>query len=500
MRTARSGSFWRKLLAFLGPGYLVAVGYMDPGNWATSLAGGSKFGYALLAVALLSNVMAIILQSLCTRLGVGAGRDLAQACRDSFPRYVALPLWLSAEIAITATDLAEVIGTAIGLNLLFHIPLEIGVIITAADVFLILALQAFGFRWIEAFVVAMLGVIAACFAVQIALADPDWGAVLRGLAPSRDLLANREMLYLALGILGATVMPHNLYLHSGLVQTRGYGDTPEEKREAISLATIDSTLALCFAFVINASILILAAATFNRAGKTDIAELDQAHSFLSPLLGSTLAPTLFAIALLCCGLNSTITATLSGQIVMEGFLNWRIAPWMRRMVTRLIAILPRRDRDDLVRREGDRAIVDPEPGRAQPAIAVCRGAARDVHREPRQDGPLPGAALAHRACRRYGGADHRAEHEAGVGFCERLAWTECCAVKFGDCRGYHGLGNHDRRVGRGCVYGLARPDRLCGTHTRGKRERSSTGRCCEMAQERRRAGQRAALAPTMNVI
>jgi manganese transport protein len=203
VRTARSGSFWRKLLAFLGPGYLVAVGYMDPGNWATSLAGGSKFGYALLAVALLSNVMAIILQSLCTRLGVGAGRDLAQACRDSFPRYVALPLWLSAEIAITATDLAEVIGTAIGLNLLFHIPLEIGVIITAADVFLILALQAFGFRWIEAFVVAMLGVIAACFAVQIALADPDWGAVLRGLAPSRDLLANREMLYLALGILGA---------------------------------------------------------------------------------------------------------------------------------------------------------------------------------------------------------------------------------------------------------------------------------------------------------
>jgi manganese transport protein len=340
VRTARSGSFWRRLFAFLGPGYLVAVGYMDPGNWATSLAGGSKFCYALLVVALLSNVMAIILQSLCTRLGIGAGRDLAQACRDSFPRYVALPLWLSAEIAITATDLAEVIGTAIGLNLLFHIPLEIGVIITAADVFLILALQAFGFRWIEAFVVTMLGVIAACFAVQIALADPDWGSVLRGFAPSRDLLANREMLYLALGILGATVMPHNLYLHSGLVQTRFLGDTPEEKREAISLATIDSTLALCFAFVINASILILAAATFHRAGKTDIAELDQAHAFLAPLLGSTLAPTLFAIALLCCGLNSTITATLSGQIVMEGFLNWRIAPWMRRMVTRLIAILP----------------------------------------------------------------------------------------------------------------------------------------------------------------
>ena len=341
IRTAPAGrSFWRKLLAFLGPGYLVAVGYMDPGNWATSLAGGSKFGYALLTVALLSNVMAIVLQSLCTRLGVGAGRDLAQACRDSFPRWVSFPLWLSAEVAITATDLAEVIGTAIGLNLLFHIPLEIGVIITALDVFLILALQAFGFRWIEAFVVAMLGVIAICFAMQIALADPDWGAVIRGFAPSRDLLANREMLYLALGILGATVMPHNLYLHSGLVQTRVFGETPAEKREAITLATIDSSIALCFAFVINASILILAAATFHRAGKTDIAELAQAHSFLAPLLGSTLAPTLFAVALLCCGLNSTITATLSGQIVMEGFLKFRIAPWLRRLVTRVIAILP----------------------------------------------------------------------------------------------------------------------------------------------------------------
>ena len=340
VETAKRGPFWRKLLAFFGPGYLVAVGYMDPGNWATSLAGGSKFGYALLTVALLSNIMAIVLQSLCIRLGVGAGRDLAQACRDSFPRFVSLPLWLSAEVAITATDLAEVIGTAIGLNLLFHIPLEIGVIITAADVFLILALQAFGFRWIEAFVVAMLGVIAACFAVQIALAQPDWGAVLRGFAPTSEILANREMLYLALGILGATVMPHNLYLHSGLVQTRGFGEEIEERREAIRLATIDSSIALCFALTINASILILAAATFHYSGRTDVAELDQAHAFLAPLLGSTLAPTLFAIALLCCGLNSTITATLSGQIVMEGFLRWRIAPWLRRLVTRAIAILP----------------------------------------------------------------------------------------------------------------------------------------------------------------
>src|SRR6201990_417397 len=251
VRTPRGGSFWRKLFAFLGPGYLVAVGYMDPGNWATSLAGGSRFGYALLTVALLSTGMAIVRQSLCARLGVGAGRDLAQACRDSFPRYVAVPLWLSAEVAITATDLAEVIGTAVGLNLLFYIPLEIRVIITAADVLLILALQAFGFRWIEAFVVTMLGVIAACFAVQIALADPNWGAVVRGFAPDANILRNPEMLYLALGILGATVMPHNLYLHSGLVQTRGYGASLGEKREAITLATIDSTIALCLALVIN---------------------------------------------------------------------------------------------------------------------------------------------------------------------------------------------------------------------------------------------------------
>ena len=340
VRTVRKGSLWRKLLAFLGPGYLVAVGYMDPGNWATSLAGGSKFGYALLSVALLSNLMAVVLQSLCTRLGVATGRDLAQACRDSTPRWVSVPLWLSAEIAITATDLAEVIGTAIGLNLLFNIPLAVGVCITALDTFLILALQAFGFRWIEAFVVAMLGVIAACFAVQIALADPDWGAVVRGFLPSGQLIANPEMLYLALGILGATVMPHNLYLHSGLVQTRGYGTSVQEKREAITLSTIDSTIALCLALIINASILILAAATFHKAGRVDVAELDQAHSFLSPLLGSAIAPSLFAIALLCCGLNSTITATLSGQIVMEGFLNWRIAPWQRRLITRTIAILP----------------------------------------------------------------------------------------------------------------------------------------------------------------
>src|SRR6266567_1746493 len=287
------GSTFKKLLAFLGPGYLVAVGYMDPGNWATSLAGGSKFGYALLTIALLSNLIAILLQSLCARLGIGAGRDLAQACRDAFPRPVSWSLWLAAEIAICATDLAEVIGTAIGLNLLFGVPLEIGVILTALDVFLILWLQNLGFRWIEAFIVTLLGVIAVCFAIQIAMADPNWGAVIRGFAPTTDIVTNPEMLYLSLGILGATVMPHNLYLHSGVVQTRRFGDTVLEKREAIGLATTDSTIALMFALLINASILILAAATFNRAGKTDISELDQVHSFLAPMLGSAIAPTLF---------------------------------------------------------------------------------------------------------------------------------------------------------------------------------------------------------------
>jgi manganese transport protein len=340
IKTRPTGSFWRKLVAFLGPGYLVAVGYMDPGNWATSLAGGSKFGYALLTIALISNIFAIVLQALCARLGIGAGRDLAQACRDAFPRPVAYPLWVLAEVAICATDLAEVIGTAIGLNLLFGVPLEIGVLITALDVFLILWMQNLGFRWIEAFIVTLLGVIAVCFSIQIAMADPDWGAVIRGFAPTTQVVTNPDMLYLSLGILGATVMPHNLYLHSGVVQTRRFGDSVEEKREAIKLATADSTIALMFALLINASILILAAATFNKVGKTDVTELDQVHSFLAPLLGSAIAPTLFGIALLCCGLNSTVTATLSGQIVMEGFIDIRLPPWLRRLTTRAIAIIP----------------------------------------------------------------------------------------------------------------------------------------------------------------
>jgi manganese transport protein len=340
IKTRPTGPFWRKLLAFLGPGYLVAVGYMDPGNWATSLAGGSKFGYALLSIALLSNIMAIILQALCARLGIGAGRDLAQACRDAFPRYVSWPLWVLTEIAICATDLAEVIGTAIGLNLLFGIPLEIGVILTALDVFLILWMQRLGFRYVEAFIVSLLGVIAISFAIQIGLADPQWGAVLRGFLPTTEIVKNPGMLYLAIGIIGATVMPHNLYLHSGIVQTRAYGRSVADKREAITLATTDSTIALMFALIINASILILAAATFNRTGQVNVTELGQVHSLIAPLLGSAMAPTLFAIALLCCGMNSTVTATLAGQIVMEGFIDIRLPPWARRLMTRGLAIVP----------------------------------------------------------------------------------------------------------------------------------------------------------------
>ncbi len=334
------GVGWRRLISFLGPGYLVSVGYMDPGNWATSLAGGSTFGYTLLCIALMSNIMAILLQALCARLGFATGRDLAQACRDAFPRPIALILWIMAEIAICATDLAEVIGTAIGLNLLFGIPLEIGVFITALDVFLILYLQNLGFRWIEAFVVVTLLVIALCFGVQVALADPDWRQVILGFAPTVEIVRNPQMLYLAMGILGATVMPHNLYLHSSIVQTRAIGDTIPAKREAIKFATIDSSIALMMALIVNSSILILAAATFHKAGHTGIADLEEAQQLLVPLLGSAGAATLFGVALLCCGLNSTVTATLAGQIVMEGFINLRIPSWLRRLATRSLALIP----------------------------------------------------------------------------------------------------------------------------------------------------------------
>lgn len=273
IRVKPNAGTFRRAMAFFGPGYLVAVGYMDPGNWATSLAGGSRFGYTLLTVALVSNIMAIVLQSLCARLAIASGRDLAQACRDAYPKPVAMVLWLLAEIAIIATDIAEVIGTAIGLNLIFGIPLELGVLITALDVFLILYLQRLGFRWVEALVITLLGVIAVCFAIQVALADPDWGQVILGFAPTTDIVTNPDMLYLALGILGATVMPHNLYLHSGIIQTRAIGETLPEKREALKFATLDSTIALMFALLINASILILAAATFNKTGQTNVSEL-----------------------------------------------------------------------------------------------------------------------------------------------------------------------------------------------------------------------------------
>ncbi len=335
-----SDNWFRRALAFVGPGYLVSVGYMDPGNWATSIAGGAKFGYALLFVALLSNIMAIILQSLCARLAIASGRDLAQACRDAYPKPVSFVLWVFAEIAIIATDIAEVVGTAIGLNLLFGIPLELGVIITALDVFIILLLQRLGFRWVEAFVMGLLAVIFACFFAQIALAHPQWGGVLRGFFPTVEIVRNPDMLYLALGIIGATVMPHNLYLHSGVVQTRDYGKSLPEKRSALNFATFDSTFALMLALLVNASILILAAATFNATGNTGVADLGEAHAMLAPLVGSLLAPKLFAIALLCCGLNSTVTATLAGQIVMEGFLNIRLPAWMRRLFTRMVAIVP----------------------------------------------------------------------------------------------------------------------------------------------------------------
>ncbi len=335
-----TGNGWRRFLSFFGPGYLVAVGYMDPGNWATALAGGSAFGYTLLSIVLMSNIMAILLQALSLRLGIAAGRDLAQACRDAFSPAVGRILWFLAEGAIIATDLAEVIGTAIGLNLLFGIPLEIGVVITAMDVFLILWLQNRGFRWVEAVVIALTTIIFACFMVQIAYAQPVWGDVLRGFIPQTDIAKSPDMLYLALGILGATVMPHNLYLHSSIIQTRKIGPTRADKLDAIRMGTIDSTVALTLALFVNASILILAAATFNVAGRTDIAEIQDAHTLLDPMLGAGIASTLFAVALLASGLNSTVTATLTGQIIMEGFLKLRMAPWARRLITRGIAIVP----------------------------------------------------------------------------------------------------------------------------------------------------------------
>jgi manganese transport protein len=331
---------WRKMLAFAGPGFLVAVGYMDPGNWATDLAAGSKFGYSLLFVILISNLIAILLQHLCLKLGIVTGRDLAQACRDHYPRPIVWFLWVLCELAIAACDLAEVVGSAIGLQLLFGIPLVWGCILTVLDVLAILMLQHRGFRYVEALVLVLIVTIGSCFAAEIFFSKPSLGGVLAGFVPTPELFHNPEMLYLCIGILGATVMPHNLYLHSSIVQTRDFERTPEGRREAIHYASIDSGGALMFALFINAAILVVAAATFHTSGHHEVAEIQEAHHLLSPLLGAWGASTLFAVALLASGQNSTLTGTLAGQIVMEGFLNFRLKPWLRRMVTRLIAVVP----------------------------------------------------------------------------------------------------------------------------------------------------------------
>ena len=328
------------MFAFAGPGYLVAVGYMDPGNWATAIAGGSAFGYTLLSVVMLANLMAIVLQSLSARLGIVSGRDLAQACRDHYSAPVSFGLWLLAELAVCATDLAEIIGTAIALNLLFGIPLAVGVVITVADVLLILMLQARGFRYMEALIVSLMLVIGGCFVVEILWSQPNWAKVAAGFVPSPEIVTNPAMLFIAIGILGATVMPHNLYLHSALVQTRDFDESVPGRREAIRYASVDSIIALLIALCINAAILIVAAAAFHTHGHTEVTEIQDAHKMLAPLVGAGAASLLFAVALLASGQNSTITGTLAGQIVMEGFLDIRLPPWLRRLTTRLIAIVP----------------------------------------------------------------------------------------------------------------------------------------------------------------
>lgn len=336
----RTGSFWKKLLAFAGPGLMVAVGYMDPGNWATDIAGGAQFGYTLLSVILISNIFAIFLQYLALKLGIVTGRDLAQACRDHYKKPVAFALWVLCEIAIAACDLAEVIGSAIALNLLFGIPLTVGVVITVLDVLLILFFQYKGFRYVESVVAALILVILICFGYEIIVSKPDLFPMLAGLLPTTQIVFNPDMLYIAIGILGATVMPHNLYLHSSIVQTRNFEKNEPGKRMAVKFATIDSTVSLLLAFFINAAILIVSAATFHNTGYQDVADINDAYKLLTPLLGAGLASTFFAIALLASGQNSTLTGTLAGQIVMEGFLNIRLKPWLRRLITRLIAVIP----------------------------------------------------------------------------------------------------------------------------------------------------------------
>ena len=335
-----TASFWRKLLAFSGPGFLVAVGYMDPGNWATDLAGGAKFGYSLLAVVMISNLMAILLQHLCIKLGVTTGRDLAQACRDHYSTPTVWFLWILCEIAIAACDLAEVIGSAIALQLLFGLPLVWGCVVTCLDVLAVLYLQNKGFRYIEALVITLIVTIGGCFAAELIFSQPSLAGMMLGFIPGPRIITNQGMLYVSIGIIGATVMPHNLYLHSSIVQTRKFERTTEGKREAIKFATIDSTTALMFALFINAAILILSAATFHWSGHEDVAAIQDAYKLLSPLLGVGMASALFAVALLASGQNSTLTGTLAGQIVMEGFLNIRIRPWLRRLITRAVAIVP----------------------------------------------------------------------------------------------------------------------------------------------------------------
>jgi len=335
-----AASWFRKILAFAGPGYLVAVGYMDPGNWATDIAGGSKFGYSLLSIVLISNLMAMFLQALSAKLGIATGRDLAQACREHYSRRTTIFLWVVCEIAIAACDLAEVLGSAVALKLLFGLPLLAGVLITALDVLIVLALQGRGFRLVEAFVVTLIASIAACFAYELFFAQPIWRHAALGFIPHREILRNKEMLYIAIGILGATVMPHNLYLHSSIVQTRAFGASVRDRREALHYAIFDSTFALGFALFINAAILVLGAAAFHTRGLHDVAEIADAYKLLSPVLGVSLASTVFAVALLASGQNSTLTGTLAGQIVMEGFLEIKLKPWIRRLITRSIAIFP----------------------------------------------------------------------------------------------------------------------------------------------------------------
>src|SRR6266571_1993212 len=336
----RSASFWRRFLAFFGPGYLVAVGYMDPGNWATDISGGAVYNYSLLSVILLANFTAIFLQALAAKLGIVTGRDLAQACRDAYPRPVGLALRISAEIGIVACDIAEVIGAGIALNLLFHLPLLIGCALTALDVLLVLALQGKGFRWIEAMVIALIASMMGIFAVEMIYARPDWSAAVRGFLPEARIVRDPAMLYIALGILGATVMPHNLYLHSSIIQTRRFGESLRELKDAIAAAYTDSTVALMLALFVNAALLMLAAAVFYRTGHHEIGDIQSAYKLLTPLMGASLATPLFAIALLASGQNSTLTGTMAGQIILEGFTEFQIPAWLRRMISRLLAIVP----------------------------------------------------------------------------------------------------------------------------------------------------------------